>query len=120
MVADDDGILRVVLWNDKADLVERGELNVGQAVRLLHGYTRQDRSGKVELHLGGKSQIEVEPKEKAGEYPAIEKFAAKIGSLNKTSGTVHLSGTVKAVLGSTKFHPKRSKRRDSYAVHFSG
>ena len=65
MIADNDGILRVVLWNDKADLVERGELKVGQAVRLLHGYTRQDRYGKIELHLGGKSQIEVEPKEKA-------------------------------------------------------
>ena len=34
MVADNDGILRVVLWNDKADLVEKGELKVGQAVRL--------------------------------------------------------------------------------------
>ena len=86
MVADSEGILRVVLWNDKADLVERGELKVGQAVRLLHGYTRQDRYGKVELHLGGKSQIEVEPQEKASEYPAIDKFATKIGSLNKTSG----------------------------------
>jgi replication factor A1 len=117
MVADNDGILRVVLWNDKADLVEKGELKVGQAVRLVHGYTREDRYGKVELHLGGKSQIEVEQPEKAREYPGIDRFATKIGSLNKTSGNVHLSGTVKAVLGLTKF--TRSDQSDGTVMRFT-
>ena len=117
MVADSDGIVRVVLWNDKADLVENGELKVGQAVRLIHGYTRQDRYAKVELHLGGKSQIEVEPQEKASEYPAIDKFATKINSLNKTVGNVHLSGTVKSVLGSTKF--TRSDQSDGTVMRFT-
>jgi ssDNA-binding replication factor A large subunit len=110
MVADNDGILRVVLWNEKTDSVETGELKVGQAVRLVHGYTREDRYGKTELHLGSKSQIEIEPKEKASEYPTIDKFTAKISSLNSTSGNVHLSGTVKAVLCLTTF--TRSDSRD--------
>ena len=117
MVADSEGILRVVLWNDKADLVERGELNVGQAVRLLHGYTRQDRYGKVELHLGGKSQIEFEPQEKASEYPTIDKFATKISALSKTVGNANLSGTVKAVLGSKKF--TRSDQSDGTVMRFT-
>src|SRR5450759_2814871 len=73
MVADNDGILRVVLWNEKAELVEKGELKSGQAVRLVHGYTREDRYGKTELHLGNKSQIEFEPESKANEYPSIER-----------------------------------------------
>ncbi len=117
MLADSDGILRVVLWNEKADLVERGELKVGQAVRLLHGYTREDRYGKVELHLGGKSQIQVESQEKVCEYPSLDRFATKIGCLNKTSGTVHLSGTVKAVLGLTKF--PRSDQSDGTVMRFT-
>jgi replication factor A1 len=116
MLADNDGILRAVLWNDKADFVESGELQVGQAVRLSHGYTRQDLYGKVELHLGAKSKIEVEPKEKASEYPTIQKFAVKIRSLNKTSGSVHLSGNVKAVLGTTKF--TRSDQTDGTVMRF--
>ena len=84
---------------------------------LLHGYTRQDLYGKVELHLGGKSQIEVEPQEKASEYPAIDRFTTKIGCLNKTSGNVHLSGTVKAVLGLTKF--TRSDQSDGTVMRFT-
>ncbi len=117
MVADNGGVLRVVLWNEKADLVEKGELKAEQAVRLLHGYTREDRYGRVELHLGVKSQIEIEPKEKASEYPTIDKFTTKIGSLSKTSGNVHLSGTVKTVLGVTSF--TRSDSSDGTVMRFA-
>ncbi len=103
LLLDDEGLLRVVLWNEKAELVERGMLIAGQTVRLLHGYTRDDRSGKTELHLGGKSQIEIQPADKATEYPPLEKFTTKIKALNPDSGNVHLSGTVKAVLGTKTF-----------------
>ncbi len=102
-IVDHDGLLRVVLWNEKAELVERGELKAGQAVRLLHGYTREDRYGKTELHLGNKSQVEVEPPSKAAEYPSIEKFVAKISTLTLELSNVILSGEVKEVLGESSF-----------------
>ena len=103
MLADNEGLLRVVLWNEKAELVERGELKAGQAVRLVHGYTREDRYGKTELHLGNKSKIEHEPVAKASEYPSFEKFAAKINTLNNLSGNVNLTGDIKKVLGESTF-----------------
>jgi replication factor A1 len=103
MISDDDGVLRVLLWNEKADLVERGELKVGQTVRFLHGYTREDRYGKTELHLGGKSQIEIESEAKATQYSSIEKFAQKINTLNPYSGNVLLLGRVKCIIGKTSF-----------------
>ena len=103
MIADSEGILRVVLWNEKAELVERGELKAGQSVRLVHGYTREDRYGKTELHLGTKSQIEFEAETKANEYPSIEKFTSKINTLNINSGTVNISGAVKEILGESTF-----------------
>ncbi len=103
MLADNDGILRVVLWDEKANLVETGSLKPKQAVRLLHGYTKEDRYGKTELHLGSKSQIEVEAPEKTGTYPPIERFIEKIGGLKAASGNVHIFGTVKTVLGKSSF-----------------
>jgi replication factor A1 len=103
MIADSAGLLRVVLWNEKAELVEKGELKAGQSVRLLHGYTRQDRYGKTELHLGNKSQIEFEPETKAAEYISIDRFASKINCLNLESGNVTLSGEVREVLGENTF-----------------
>ena len=103
MLGDNDGLLRVMLWNERAEIVEKGELKAGQAVRLLHGYTREDRYGKTELHLGSKSQIELEPEAKSGDYPPLEKFTAKISGLNSSSGNVHIVGTVKAVYGKNVF-----------------
>lgn len=103
MLADENGLLRVVLWNEKAELVESGELKAGQAVKLLHGYTREDRNGKTELHLGIKSEIVVEPKNKANEYTSIDKFATKINTLSIAAGNVNLSGVVKEILGESTF-----------------
>jgi replication factor A1 len=103
MIADNEGLLRVVLWNEKAELVERGELKAGQTVRFLHGYTREDRYGKTELHLGNKAQIEIEPQNKASEFASIDKFAAKINTLTLESGNITLSGDIKEVLGESTF-----------------
>ncbi len=104
IVADNDGLLRVVLWNEHTALVENGQLEVGKVVKLLHGYTREDRYGKIELHLSNKSQIELQPESKIGDYPSIEQYVTKIGSLKLVEGNVHLLGVVKAVLSKSIFH----------------
>jgi len=103
MLADDEGILRVMLWDVRVELIEKGELKANQTVRLMHGYTKEDRAGKVELHLGRKSQIEIDPLEKAIGCPTIEKFTTKISTLNPASGNVHISGHIKAVFEKKNF-----------------
>jgi len=104
MITDKDAILRVILWNDKVELIEAGELKAGQIVRFSHGYTREDRKGKAELHLGNRSQIEIEPKNiKADEYPSIGKFATKISKITKAYKNIHLTGTVKELFPASTF-----------------
>jgi ssDNA-binding replication factor A large subunit len=104
MIADKDSVLRVMLWNDKVELIEAGELKAGQIVRFSHGYTREDRKGKAELHLGNRSQIEVEPQNiKADEYSSIGKFATKISKITKAYENIHLTGTVKTLFPASTF-----------------
>jgi len=104
MIADKDATLRVVLWNDKVDLVESGELKAGQVICFFHGYTRGDREGKVELHLGGKSKIEVDSENvQADEYPSLGSFATKISAVTAAQGSVQLVGTVKEVSSASTF-----------------
>jgi replication factor A1 len=98
IIVDADGVLRVMLWNDKADLVESGFLKTGQVARFSHGYTRADRNGKVELHLGDKSEVEVNPKDlQAEDFPDISRFATKIKEINEAQSSVNLVGTVRKV-----------------------
>ena len=104
IIADKDATLRVILWNDKVELIESGELKAGQVVRLSHGYTREDRESSAELHLGSRSQIEVEPENvKVEEYPSIGKFATKINTITKAYKNLHLAGTVKEVFPASTF-----------------
>jgi len=104
MIADKDATIRVVLWNDKVDLVESSKLETGQIVRFSHGYTRDDWNGKVELHLSGKGQIEFEPSNvKEEEYPSIGKFTTKINEITAAHDNIHLTGTVKAVFPKSTF-----------------
>jgi ssDNA-binding replication factor A large subunit len=104
LIADKDAVLRVVLWNDKVNFVESGELKAGQVVRFSHGYTREGRKGEAELHLGSKGQIEVEPKNvKVDEYPSLVRFATKISEITSARKTIHLEGAVKTVFPASTF-----------------
>src|SRR4030065_1110843 len=109
LICDKSGILRVVLWNDKTEMLEKDELKVGQLVRFAHGYTRQDLSGKVELHVSERSEFEIDPKDIQGhEYPDIRKFSVKIGKIPAISGSrrVSLVGIVKKIFPASTFERK--------------
>jgi replication factor A1 len=111
LVADRSGILRIVLWNDKTELVESGKIKTGQIIRLSHGYTREDRNGKVELHVGDKSKIEVNPSDvDAKNYRKTGKFATKIREITETYRNirVNVAGNVKELFPASTF-----ERQDS-------
>ncbi|MGC8896482.1 MAG: OB-fold nucleic acid binding domain-containing protein [Candidatus Bathyarchaeia archaeon] len=111
LVADKSGMLRVVLWNDKTSLIDSGTLKVGQIVRFSHGYTREGRNGKVELHIGDKGEIQINPQDvNEKDYPDINKFTIKIEEITKAyiNKNLHLMGKVKEVFPVAIF-----KRKDS-------
>lgn len=97
LIADRSGILRVVFWNDKTSLLGSGALKVGQVIRVSHGYSKEDRSGRVELHISEKSEVELEPKDvEASVYPNISRFSEKIAEIPSSdrSKKANLAGTV--------------------------
>ncbi len=59
VVSDESGTLRVVLWDNKVELVEKGKIQRDQRIRISHGYMREGRNGKPELHLGERGTIRV-------------------------------------------------------------
>ncbi|MFB3888790.1 MAG: OB-fold nucleic acid binding domain-containing protein [Candidatus Bathyarchaeia archaeon] len=105
MVMDGRGMARVVLWNEHANLVESDGLKSGQIVRFLHGYTKDDRFGTAELHLGSRSEVEVNPEDTAAEdYPKdIGGFAVKIGGISRNQRVVNVAGRVKQIFSLSKF-----------------
>jgi replication factor A1 len=110
-ITDKTGILRVILWNSKTELIESGRLKLGDIIRVSHGYTREDRSGKVELHVGEKAEVEVTTKNvDANDYPTINRFVTKLRDITEASKNkrVNISGEVKQLFPASSF-----ERRDA-------
>jgi replication factor A1 len=119
LIADQSGVLRVVLWNDKVDLVERDEVKVGQIIRVSHGYTREARDSGVELHVGEKGKLEINPENvEEKEYPTITKFATKISKITQAgkNGKVNVVGTVREVFPVSTF--ERQDSSSGKVMHF--
>jgi replication factor A1 len=103
-IADNDGSVRVVLWNDKASVVESGELKMGQIVKFIHGYTKADRFGTPELHIGDRSQIDLNPENiNPDDYPTLSKLAVKVDQITLEDKSVNLEGAIKDIYASSTF-----------------
>lgn len=95
LLADKTGSLRVVLWDDRINMVETGKIQQTQVLRVLHGYVREGIDGKLELHLGRKGDLEISPSDIAkNDYPQIADFIIKIGKLTSKKKRANVLGMV--------------------------
>lgn len=98
IIADKDGLLRVMLWNDKANLIESQLLKTRQIVLFSHAYTREAHNGQTELHVGERSKIEVAPQGlKEEDYPSVQETVTKINQIANTQRPIHLLGKAKNI-----------------------
>jgi len=108
LIADKTGTLRILLWNDKAELVRNRKLQQGQIVRVLHGYVREARDGDLELHLGQRGELQINPSDvKESNYPETSSFMTKIGKITGKQKKANVIGTVQSISQVTAF-----QRRD--------
>ncbi|MGV8169545.1 MAG: OB-fold nucleic acid binding domain-containing protein [Candidatus Nanoarchaeia archaeon] len=95
LMADETGSTLIVLWNDKADLLIT--FKEGDIVKV-NGASARENNGRVELHLGDSSTIEVNPSGasvNAQEQTARpESERKKISELSETDQNVEILGTI--------------------------
>lgn len=106
LVADRSGILRVALWDDKAGFVEFGRVKVGHIIRVSHGYVREAYDGKIELNVGDRGEVEINPKDvEARGYPSVSRFTIKIGEITQAQKDkkVNVAGVVKELFPISTF-----------------
>ncbi|MEM2273282.1 MAG: hypothetical protein QXX56_03580 [Candidatus Bathyarchaeia archaeon] len=107
-IADKTGVVKVILWNDKAISISPENL-IDRIVRLSHLSVRRRAGGRLELNVGSRSIIEVDPKEiKSEDYPPLTLFVKKVNELSQYKGkTVNILGLIERVYPTTIF-----KRQD--------
>jgi len=98
LIAGKTGTLKVVLWDKKASLIEAGNVEQEQIVRVSHGYVREGRSGKLELHVGLRGSIQTLPSDALeNEHALINDFheeTKKVAEVKEEDGPITVEGTV--------------------------
>jgi len=96
LVMDETGSVRVVLWGEKAEPVERGTINRGDIVQIRSGYTRTGLSGEVEVHVGRRGRILVNPAI-SEPMPELQETKVKIKDIQVGMRDVTVEGVISAI-----------------------
>ena len=110
LVGDETGVIRVVAWNEKADLLTK--LSEGDLVEIENGYSRENQ-GKAEVHLGDKSQVKINSSgAKEIEVKPMINQRKKISDLLENESSVEIIGTIVQVFDPRFFSvdPESGKR----------
>ena len=98
LVGDETGIIRIVFWNEKTQLLEN--VHEGDILKIINAYTRENpNQERIEIHYGQYSDIEVNPEGvkvevqefRPNDISATEK---KIPDLGEGERNIKLSGLV--------------------------
>jgi replication factor A1 len=96
LIADETGTVKVVSWDDKAELAKRVKL--GEIVKVSHGYVRRSRGGEIELHIGQRGDLQIAPLDaRESEFPPMRAFVTMIASIDKAQKNASIEGTIRTV-----------------------
>jgi len=99
LVGDDTGVVRIVCWGNKADVLS--ELNSGQAIKIQNGMVRENQRGYKEVHLNESSKIDLTPSEQVPDVSARTVQRKSLRDLTESEDQVEVLGTIVQV-----FDPK--------------
>jgi replication factor A1 len=108
VLVDKSGEIRVVLWGEHVQNIDKGKLKEGQIIRIFYGYIKEGLKGEPELHVGYRGRIEVEPKDvKESDYPKIKTGLIKIKEIKPNMTSVDTVGVIQRLSSTSEF-----KRQD--------
>jgi replication factor A1 len=95
VLQDSTGEIRLVLWDEKAEILKQGGLKKGDIVRVQGAYVRQGLDRKPELSLGARGSIVLCPDHPlAEELPPLSRSRMKIAELSPQMIEVDVAGRV--------------------------
>ncbi len=78
-IKDSTGEIRTVLWDDRAKYVEQDEFKINELVRILNGNLKKNRDGNLEIQVGNKGDIELNPSDvDYKDYPKLDSKQDKV------------------------------------------
>jgi ssDNA-binding replication factor A large subunit len=107
-IADKTGVAKVALWDEDA-LASEPEHMLDRLVRLRHASVKRKAGGKLELNIGSKGEVEIDPEDlREEDYPPLTSFTVSLGKISGKEKNIDIIGLV------SQIHPIITfKRQDS-------
>ncbi len=102
-IMDETGDVRLVLWGEKTKPVEKKRVKRGDVVQVRSGYTRTGLSGDVEVHIGRRGRLVVNPAISES-MPELEETEVKVGDVENGMRDVTIEGVVSSVSSVNTFN----------------
>jgi replication factor A1 len=102
-LADKTGEMKVVLWDDKAEIPNVKDM-AGRIVRFSHGYVRRGFDGGLELNIGSRGKVETPQDLSEDEFPPLASFFKKIGEITGEERTVNVLGVAGQIYRTSTFN----------------
>lgn len=90
-ISDDTGVIRVVFWDDKAQLID--EQPIDKIITILNGYTRKNQYSDIEIYCGKQTRINLEtaPSNIISQYQVA---FTNIAEISEEKEEVHVRGLI--------------------------
>ena len=95
LLGDATGIVKVVLWDERADIVNQEYFKPKELVRVIGGYSKLGRNEAIEIHLGRKGLIVLSPEVSAKKRKQFEEIT--IASSEETTPKSNLEPLRQAI-----------------------
>lgn len=99
LVADETGSIRITLWDDKADLINQGFIEIGHNLQL-GGYVKEGYSG-VEVNIGSNGVLS-----QTDEEVNVKNASMKIADIKNGMGSINVIGRLLDISDIRTFNKK--------------
>jgi len=95
LLHDSSGDIRVVLWDDKTEILKNDKFDLNELVKIINGYAKESKYSNPEIHIGRLGKIELSPKDvDYKKYPKIAQETIKIDDINLSLQSISVQGNV--------------------------
>ncbi len=101
VLQDGTGSTKIVLWDEKAEQLDRQRIPIGSMVRVNHGYVRPSLDGKPEVNVGNRGSIVVQASD--NEFEKQSMTYKKICEISDMDLYVNVKGIVVSASSPSSF-----------------
>lgn len=108
ILEDTSGMIRCLAWGDfNTQIINDNNFKLNEIIRIVNGFVKPNQDGGLELHIGSKSRVQIQPDEIDNSIiPTINQSATKITPINQLSlkiPTLSIEGVITALYPTKKF-----------------